>query len=261
MLKLQITNKKGTVISYAEGESSVWLVHAPHYHKGDVITLVCSEPGFYEIRLEDTLPPTLVYIRDKAVFPIPFGTMPRVGYPPRAFKSVQHLLTARKAESEQIYARRNLALNPFDTHGDTGMYPHASANVETRDEALFAARNAIDGVFANTSHYPYPFQSWGINKDPNAALTVEFGVPVDIDEIRLTLRGDYPHDSYWTKATIEFTDGSREVVSLTNSLAPQCFTVEKKGIKKLTLKELIKHEDESPYPALTQLEAWGYVAK
>lgn len=41
---------------------------------------------------------------------------------------------------------RNLAKNVMDQHGETNCYPHASANVETRGEAVFAARNAIDGV-------------------------------------------------------------------------------------------------------------------
>lgn len=54
-------------------------------------------------------------------------------------------------------------LNPYDSHETKGIYPHAQANVETRGEAVFAARNAIDGVFANWSHGEWPYQSWGIN--------------------------------------------------------------------------------------------------
>ena len=63
-------------------------------------------------------------------------------------------------------------------------------NVETRGEAVFAARNAIDGVYENDAHGIWPYQSWGINRDPNAALTLDFGRPVTIDELRLTLRAD-----------------------------------------------------------------------
>ena len=44
------------------------------------------------------------------------------------------------------------------------------ANVETRGEAVFAARNAIDGIYENDAHGIWPYQSWGINRDPNAAL-------------------------------------------------------------------------------------------
>ena len=92
----------------------------------------------------------------------------------------------------EIAQRRNLAFNCYDTHRDLGLYPHASANVETRGEAVFAARNAIDGVWENASHGEWPYQSWGINRDPNAALTVDFGREVLLDELRITERADFP---------------------------------------------------------------------
>ena len=44
---------------------------------------------------------------------------------------------------------RNLALNVNDQSCSTTCYPHVSANVETRGEAVFAAVNVVDGVTAN----------------------------------------------------------------------------------------------------------------
>lgn len=259
-LTVAVLDKNGTIISSASSENLVSLVHKPRYHKGDSIVFTTSKPGFYELRLEDTLPPAIVYVKDKAVFYIPFGTMERVSYSPRSFKSVQHLITATVANPAIVAARRNLALNPLDQHGDTGMFPHACANVETRNEALFAARNAVDGIFANHSHYPFPYQSWGINKNPQAELTISFGVPVILDEIILTLRADYPHDSHWTKVTVAFSDGSEEELSLEKSDMPQALSIAPRTVTSLTLKELIKADDESPFPALTQIEAWGIIA-
>lgn len=64
--------------------------------------------------------------------------------------------------------------------------------METRGEAVFAARNAIDGIFENSAHGEYPYQSWGINRDPNAALTLDFGREVLLDELRITERADFP---------------------------------------------------------------------
>ncbi len=258
-IRLYINDNQGAVLAEAAGEDFITLVYPPEYREGDRIVFICDRPGFYELLLEDTLPAALVYVREKAVFTIPFGRMPRIGYPPRAFDSVQHLLTARKANPAIVQARRNLALNPLDQHGRTGMWPHAHANVETRGEALFAARNAIDGIHANAHHYPYPYQSWGIDQNPEAHLTVDFGLPVMLDEIVLTLRADYPHDSYWVQAALEFDDGSREIVRLEKSGQRQRFPVAPREVTSLTLKELVKHEDESPFPALTQIEAWGTV--
>ena len=129
--------------------------------------------------------------------------------------------------------------------------------METRGEAVFAARNAVDGIYENDAHGTWPYQSWGINRDPNAALTIEFGRSVTVDELRLTLRADFPHDSYWTQATVAFDDGSREVLQLTKTAAPQTFAITPRTAKSLKLFELKKAEDPSPFPALTQLEAWG----
>lgn len=260
-LTMSVRNGENKILSEARGEEMVMLIHRDEYREGDRVVFTCSEPGFYEVMFEDTLPPSIVYVERQAQFVIPFGLMPRIGYSPRAFGSGQHFYTARPANPAVPAARRNLALNPYDQHGDTGMFPHARANVETRGEALFAARNVIDGMFANSCHYPYPFQSWGINQDPCAELRVEFGVPVDLDSVDLTLRADYPHDSYWVQATLEFSDGSRETVRPEKSALPQRFPMSKKGVTWLVLKELVKAEDESPFPALTQIEAWGTVCR
>ncbi len=49
------------------------------------------------------------------------------------------------------------------------------ANVETRGEAVFAARNAIDGVTVNDAHGEWPYESWGINRREDANMRLEFG--------------------------------------------------------------------------------------
>ena len=171
------------------------------------------------------------------------------------------LMLSSTALPEEIAARRNLAFNCYDEHGDTGFYPHASANVETRGEAVFAARNAIDGIFENSAHGEYPYQSWGINRDPNAALTLDFGREVLLDELRITERADFPHDNYWVKATVEFSDGSTLDIPLVKSAKPQSVAFEPKRVRSLVLKDLIQAEGTSPFPALTQIEAFGTEVK
>ena len=132
-----------------------------------------EHPGqFCVVQFEDTMDPALIYVAQREInFYIPFGEQ-AITYSPKSFQGSRHLIRARLARPEELAVRRNLALNCYDQHGETGYYPHASANVETRGEAVFAARNAIDGIFANSSHGEYPYQSWGINRDPNAALTL-----------------------------------------------------------------------------------------
>lgn len=260
-LKLQIRDKNNSTLSFAEGERRVSLVHKSKYHKGDNVVFFCDAPGFYILRLDDAIAPALVYVYERVEFVIPFGGLERMCYSPRAFKGGQHLLTAEIAEPSQVAARRNLALNPLDQSGTVGMWPHAVTNVERIKGrgALFDAHNAIDGICISSSHFPYPYQSWGINKNPDAELTVEFGVPVTVVELVLTLRADFPHDSHWTKGTVEFSDGSREELIFEKSGEPQHFSIAPRTITSLTLKELIKAEDNSEFPALRQIEAWGTV--
>lgn len=94
---------------------------------------------------------------------------------PRAFPAAATLSVRASPARKRSLRGGTLAFNPYDRHGDTGIYPHARANVETRGEAVFAAYNAIDGIYENGSHGEWPYQSWGINRDPNAEWTLSFG--------------------------------------------------------------------------------------
>ena len=257
-LKLKVLDQSGHTLMTCDADDSVSLVYTNAYQPGDRIAIEINTPGQYcVVQLEDTMTPALVYIvRREINFHVPFGEQ-AITYSPKSFTGTRHVIRARLAKPEEIAARRNLAFNCYDEHGDTGFFPHASANVETRGEAVFAARNAIDGVFENCSHGEYPYQSWGINRDPKAALTLDFGRDVVLDEIRLTERADFPHDNYWVKATIEFSDGSSIEMPLVKSAKPQSISFAPKTVRSLVLKDLIQAEGPSPFPALTQIEAWG----
>ena len=71
------------------------------------------------------------------------------------------------------------------------------------------------------------------------------------------LRADFPHDSWWTKATITFSDGSAMELGLKKTDSAQEFCFEPKTVRWLELSHLIKAEDASPFPALTQIEVYG----
>ncbi len=59
-------------------------------------------------------------------------------------------------------------------------------------------------MYSNNSHGSYPYESWGINQQLDAALTVDFGREVEVDRIDITIRCDFPHDSYWTQASYPY---------------------------------------------------------
>ena len=264
-MRLSVINN-GQEMAAAEGAGRVHLVYQPAYKKGDAVCLKVEAPGFYQIRLEDTLPETLVYLDGtEAVFPIPFGVM-RAGFSPRSFGGKRHFMEARAAEPEAVSRQRNLALNPHDQTDNKGIYPHMSSNVEYADSlrnkifpdrGLFAPRNVIDGVLANESHRLYPHQSWGINRNKEAWLRCDFGRPVDVSELRLWIRGEFPHDSYWTSATVKTSDGQEMEIEIKKTLEMQAFPIERKGITSITLCSLIKAAEPSEFPALSLFEVLG----
>lgn len=227
------------------------------YEEGDEILFQAAVPNeFYVIRADDSMDEALVYMTDCQLhYRIPFGEKKR-SYNPKAFDGERHYLTMRKAFPWEL-GYRNLALNPLDQHGEHGCYPHALANVETRGEAVFAARNAIDGVCANRSHGDWPYESWGINCQDDAELTLEFGRKVDFDQIVLYTRADFPHDNWWEQVTFTFSDGTSETVALKKQYDAHVLPVARRGITWMKLGKLIKSEEPSPFPALTQIEVYG----
>ena len=193
-------------------------------------------------------------------FEIPFDEK-KTSYNPKAFAGDIHYLYIRKARPEEWEGCRNLALNPMDQHGDRGCFPHAWANVETRGEAVFAARNAIDGVTANASHGAWPYESWGINRREDAEWRLDFGRTVKADKIIVYLRADFPHDNWWTEGKVTFSDGTEMILPLEKGGHGQEFCFEPKQIEWLTFSDLKKADDPSPFPALTQFEVYGTEVK
>lgn len=258
-MHIEILDKDEAVISRSvESGYGVALVHPSPYNEGDQIVIHVRQSGLYQVQLDEALGAHIVYLQQEARYAIPLLPALRTCYPAQAFLGSMHLLTLSKVEQP---GRRNLALNPYDHHHTIGLFPHAKANVETRGEMVFAARNAIDGNFANHSHGEYPFESWGINRDPKAELHLDFGRPVRMDEIRLTLRADWPHDSWWTQASITDNEGETYILPLKKEELPQRFPIKAKVVTSITLHDLKKAEDDpSPFPALTQLEIWGVEA-
>lgn len=252
---LSITNQE-TTKAVASGADEVVLVYQNPYEEGDTITLKADHSGFVVCTMDGTLAPTLLYLDGTYTLPIPFNER-RVCYDPNAFQGNIHYLTVRGALPAEKENYHNLALNPMDCHANKALFPHAYANVETRGEASFEARNAIDGIKANHGHGHWPYSSWGINRDPKATLTIDFGRQVKISEVVVYTRADFPHDAWWVQADLT-TDEGTTTIKLAKTDSAQRFKLEKPATTRtLTVSNLVKADDPSPFPALTQIEAWG----
>ena len=256
-ISLKVYSEGGMALTACAPEAVSAVYHAP-YKPGDRIAIGIGEVGcHYVFQLDDAMAPAVVFVRSPyIVFPVP-EPGPN-GYSPKSFSGACHVLRVRKALPEEVNVRRNLCFNPYDMESERGpgFYPHASSNVKPTSP-IFAPRTAIDGVLENDAHDAWPYEAWSSNRDPEAQLTVDFGRPVTVDELRLTLRADYPHDSFWKSTVVRFSDGTLEKLPLQMTARPQCFPIAPRTVTSLTLCDFQKNDDPSPFTALTQIEVWG----
>ena len=229
ILALKVLDKDSNTICVSSGEDFVDLVCTHTYEEGDRIVLETDEKNIHvHLQVDDALGDAFVYITDNVSYYVPFGEK-RISMSPKVFSGNKHYLYAEVAREDEITVYRNLALNPADQHMDVPCYPHATANVETRGESVFAAKNAIDGVRANRSHGEWPYESWGINMQDDAAMKLDFG--------------------------------SEQEFPLEKSSRAHVLPIPEKEITWLELCNLIKAEDPSPFPALSQIEVYGRVKR
>ena len=222
MFSLKVLKANGETKFVERGEREAYLVATSAYEEGDRVVLEYSgEPKYFMFQADDAMGASLIYVTGNVEIKIPFGEL-RDGYSPKAFRGELHYIYAREAYDEEIYAYRNQALNVYDNHDNSNSYPHASANVETRGEAVFAARNAIDKAI-------------------------------------IYLRADFPHDNWWKEVTLAFSDGSTVAAQLEKMATGQTVTYPKRTVSWVEFKKLIPAETQSPFPALTQLEIYGKI--
>lgn len=258
-ISLKIVNQKAQILASASNLDYVNLVYKENYQPGDSIVLNVTEISmFLVIKLDDAMGPSFVYLRGGEYrFTIPFGEK-HISYNPKAFSGNLHLLQARVATESEIRLYKNLALNEFDDHQNAVCFPHARATAETLGKSEFAARNAIDGNTENHLHGSWPYESWGINRDPNAEITIDFGRTVQIDKIVLFTRADFPHDNWWKQAQFLFSDGDSHTISMQKSDQPHVFTMAPKKVNWVSVGKLLMDEqDSSPFPALSQIAIYG----
>ena len=259
MLTLILKNENKIIMKRSHSTETYLALKRREYAEGEVVELILDKANqFVWVQVDEAIEPSLIYLTEKKwKFPIILDEKLRLAYSPKIFTGDRHYIRAWLPTENEIHSYRNLARNAHDQKDVTNTYPHAFANVETRNDSTFFARNAIDGILANEDHGAYPYQSWGINQNEDAKITIDFGREVEIDKLALVLRGDYPHDSFWTQISVVFSEGEEKTLETTNELNRQYFDFPFIKTTKITLKNFIKNEDESPFPALTQFEAYG----
>ena len=257
-MRICILDAAGNKIAEAQGQEEVFLCLDRIYEPGDEIVIFSNEkPSWLLFQPDAAVTESAVYTpTGKLHWRIPREEH-RLAYCPGAFSACRQIISVRTMKEEERKALRNIALNPADLRGDTDFYPHVTANVETRNESCFAARNVIDGMRFNTGHGEWPFQSWGIGAREDAWCLLDFGRPVQVESMALTLRADFPHDAYWTQGHAVTDEGEDILFGLKKTGERQWIPLGGRIIRSLKLERLVKSDDPSAFTSLTEWEVFG----
>ena len=253
-----VCDKNDRTLFEISGQKQASLIFARVYQEGDKIKFR-KPPAIHHllIQVDEILGGTYVYAPCEGLeYMIPYGEETNA-YSPEAFKGEKHSIKLCALEKEEMGNSRNLALNNLDTRGNATFYPHATSNNETRGESVFAARNVIDGLRDNTDHGFWPYTSWGPDINVAAEFLLEFGRIVEVEKVVFYIRADFPHDSFWKFITIEFSNGTEEIVELQKTGESQVILFKNIKTEWVKLKNLKKADEPAEFPALTQIEVYG----
>ena len=254
MIRLQLTDRNGTVLETREGEGAIETAVDRVYQAGDCYVISGAE--HMTVQLDACLDPAEVYAPLGSMhWEVPEGEA-LSAYCPQAFQGQRHLIRVREMPAERLPAVRPVSRNTHDLRGDTDFFPHASANIETRNEACFAARNVIDGLSTNRGHGEWPYGSWGIGTRQDAELTLDFGRSVAVRSVRILSRADFPHDAWFEGLTVWDDNGRARELKLCRSEDWQDFPLET-VTRRLRFGNLKKADDPSPFPSLRGIEVMG----
>lgn len=184
------------------------------------------------------------------------GTM-KTSYFNMCLTIVMICLTAISAQTNY----RNVALNPQDTHDSVWLkqtvkrYPHARSNSECRMDPSFFARNCINDTIKNTCHGA-ACPSWGPEQTTAIWWLVDFGKSEAIDSVTIYSRADFPHDNYWYKGKLNFSDSSSISIRLDSTAKPQGYTFKRLVTKWMRIDSLVWHIPNT-WCAFTQVQVWG----
>ena len=255
MIRIRLLDAAGAELACASHEEEAMLCADRVYRPGDRLKI--SGAKRLLVKMDQCLPACGVFAPGESMeWPVPFSEH-RLAYAPGSFEAPRHAITARAMTEEEVLTYRNVALNPADLRGDTDFYPHCTANVETRGESCFCARNVIDGMRFNTFHGEWPYQSWGIGAREDAWCLLDFGREVAVDRMALTLRADFPHDAYWVGGHAVLSDGTDVPFTLQKTGDRQMIPLGLHTVRWMRLERLQKSDDPSAFPALTEWEVFG----
>ena len=257
-MEMIVRDREGDVLARAGHPDEVLLCLDRAWAGGERVEITCPRGAHLWVRMNAAIPEGEVYCPEgRMTWRVPSGEH-RLAYAPTAFDAPRSILSARIMADGELRALRDIARNPLDLRGETDFFPHCTANVETRNESVFAARNVIDGLRYNTCHGEWPFESWGIGAREDAWCRLDFGREVVVRRMALTLRADFPHDAYWVCGHAVDSEGRDVGFDLAKTGERQWIDLGGVRARWLRLERMVKSDDPSAFPSLRAWEVLGH---
>ena len=258
MIHIRVMNQAREVLCEAVHPMEAMVCVDRIWQKGDTVLFLAPIGSHLQIAVDASMLQGEVYLPNGIMhWQVPFGEH-RLAYMPGLFDGKRHIITARLLSEQETAVCRDLARNPLDLRGETDFFPHCTANVETRNESVFAARNVIDDLRFNQSHGEWPYESWGIGAREDAWCLLDFGREVVVAQMALTLRADFPHDAYWVSGHVVDSNGDDLAFDLQKTGERQIIDLGGRSVQWLRLERMVKSDDPSAFPSLRTWEVYGY---
>lgn len=261
MIQIKITDDKG-VEKFSTKGNSIDVVYKGEYNAGDKIIISKTDTEYLSLKLDETLAESIVFAPISTFeFPVPYGELKK-GYDNKSFVGDSHRIRVYEPDDEVKYGSRKISLNSHDIRGQRKYFPHAYANLVTREAPCFFERNAIDGIIENHEHGDYPYHSWAGGAREDLEYYIDFGTPVEVEKVVFFLRADFPHDTYWKSLDVEFDDKTRITANFTKTADSQEILLpEKKTTRIIHLTNFKQAELPFSWAALSQIEVYGNYIK
>ncbi len=257
MIKLDICGKDGGIKASYSGDS-IDVVYEEAYAPGDFAQVKCDD-DFLTVSFDESQKKSIVYLSENGfIYEFPYDAA-LAAYDKESWTADRHHIVLEAADGYDV---RNIALNSIDKPESKNVYPHAWANMVTRNDPCFEAKNAIDGVCDNTSHGNYPYHSWAAGAREDMIYTIDFGAEVSIEKLTFYLRADFPHDTYWKALDVKFDDGSTATASFEMTADGQDLALDEPKITKtVTFINFKQAVEPLSWAALSQVEVYGNYIK
>jgi len=261
MIELKILTSSGEEKFSAKG-LEIDTIYNGEFEEGDKIVIRKPDTEYISIKFDETLEESIIFSPLSTIeYPIPSGKL-MTGYNKNAFSGDKHRLVVFEPADEVKYGSRKISLNAYDIRGQKKYFPHAYANLVTREAPCFYERNAIDGIIENHDHGDYPYHSWAGGAREDLEYYLDFGTQVEIEKIVFFLRADFPHDTYWKSLDVEFDDKTLVTANfIKTGEGQELILPEKKLTSKMHLTNFKQAELPFSWAALSQIEVYGKYIK